>query len=214
MIAELIMGPQSSSDPGRGGAADGSGWKVDGWVRWLEGLRGNSERRMIEMCDALDAGKHAVKAGRRKSLNAVADDEEEWSVVEKTKIYDFVRPLGGMFVWVRFDFSSHPLKKVVPAARLSKALWVFWTLKPYLCLVAPGSIFSPTEEIRDKDSFNCFRLCFAACPVEEVKDISKRFADGAQAFWRIKSIEKIDKLLEDGWTDDADPRVAMLTGMC
>ncbi|KAF2798832.1 PLP-dependent transferase [Melanomma pulvis-pyrius CBS 109.77] len=214
MIAELIMGPQSSSDPGRGGAADGSGWKVDGWVRWLEGLRGNYERRMIAMCDALDDGKYLVKAGRRKSLNAVADEEDEWAVVEKKKIYDFVRPLGGMFVWVRFDFSTHPLRKVVPAPRLSKALWVFFTLKPYLCLVAPGSIFSPTEEIRDKDSFNCFRLCFAACPAEEVKDISKRFADGAQAFWRIKKTDKIDKLLEDEWNDSVDPRAAMLNGMC
>ncbi|KAF2703046.1 aromatic amino acid aminotransferase 1 [Pleomassaria siparia CBS 279.74] len=214
MISELIMGPQSSSDPGRGGAADGSGWKVDGWVRWLEGLRGNYERRMNVMCDELDAGKHAVKAGRRKSLDKVADDEGEWAVVEKKKMYDFVRPLGGMFVWVRFNFSTHPLKKVVPAPKLSKALWIFWTLKPYLCLVTPGSVFSPTEEIRDRDSFNCFRLCFAACPEDEVKDISKRFADGAQAFWRIKSTDKIDKLLEDEWADSVEPGVAVLTGMC
>jgi DNA-binding transcriptional MocR family regulator len=211
MIAELIMGPQSRDDPGKGGAADGSGWKVDGWVRWLEGLRGNYERRMIEMCDALDDGKHLVKSGRRKSL---VDEDNEWAVVEKTKIYDFVRPLGGMFVWVRFDFSSHPLKKQIPASRLSKALWVFWTLKPYLCLVAPGSIFSPTQEIRDNDSFNCFRLCFAACPVEQVKDISERFARGAQDFWRIKNTEKIDKLLENEWNGAVDPRMAMLNGMC
>ncbi|KAF2106581.1 aromatic amino acid aminotransferase 1 [Lophiotrema nucula] len=215
MIAELIMGPQSSDDPGRGGAADGSGWKVDGWVRWLEGLRGNYERRMNIMCDALDTGKFVVKSGRRTSLSAVAGEEDEWAVVKKDQIYDFVRPLGGMFVWVRFDFSSHPLRKQVPASRLSQALWVFWTQKPYLCLVAPGNIFSPTEEIRVNDSFNCFRLCFAACPAEEVGDISKRFADGAQAFWRIRSVEKIDELLDD---DDGMGSVqsgmASLMGMC
>lgn len=215
MIAELVMGPQSSTDPGHGGAADGSGWKVDGWVRWLEGLRGNYERRMNAMCDILDANKHLVKAGRRKSMTEIADDEDEWAVVEKTKIYDFVRPLGGMFVWVRFDYSSHPLAKKVPHARLSQALWVFWTLKPYLCLVAPGSMFAPTPEIRDSDSFNCVRLCFAACPVEDVEPISKRFADGAQAFWRIKSAEKIDKLLEeDDGTTKTDAGMALLTGMC
>lgn len=216
MVAELLMGPQSSTDPGRGGAADGSGWKVDGWVRWLEGLRGNYERRMNDMCDVLDAHKHLVKAGRRRSFTEVADDEDDWAIVEKTKIYDFVRPLGGMFVWVRFDFSSHPLAKQVPAQRLSQALWVFWTTKPYLVLIAPGEMFAPNEEIKETDAFNCARLCFAACPVDEVKSITKRFSDGAQAFWRIKSVEKINKLLEDdeNASGQMDAGMALLNGMC
>ena len=120
-------------------------------------------------------------------------------------MYSFVRPLGGMFVWVRFDFTTHPLADDVPHARLSQALWVFWTQKPYLCLVAPGSMFAPTQEIREQDAYNCVRLCFAACPAEDVKPISKRFVDGAQAFWRIRKKSTIDKLLEE---DDfsKDPR--------
>ena len=218
MIAELLMGPQSSNDPGKGGAADGSGWKVDGWVRWLEGLRGNYERRMQQMCDVLDAGREVVKAGRRKSLVEIFDDGDDWAVVEKKPMYSFVRPLGGMFVWVRFDFSSHPLARQVPKARLSQALWVFWTTKPYVILVAPGSMFAASEEIRVKDSFNCFRLCFAACPADEVDDISKRFVDGAQAFWRIKSKSKIEKLLEEEENTvagvDHVAGMAVLTGMC
>lgn len=216
MIAELIMGPQGSSDPGRGGAVDGSGWNVDGWVRWLEGLRGNYERRMQAMCDALDQGREVVKAGRRCSLARVAEDDE-WAVVEKKQIYSFVRPLGGMFVWLRFDFDSHPLAKQVAAPRLARALWVFWTRKPYLCLVAPGTLFAATEEIRDRDSYHYFRLCFAACPADEVKAVSSRCVDGAQAFWSIRKMGKIDELLEDdGVATEAD-RVAdmtVLTGMC
>lgn len=215
MMAELLIGPQSSTDPGRGGAADGSGWKFDGWVRWLEGLRGNYERRMSAMCDVLSAGKQGVKAGRRNSLGEVADDEDEWAVVEKTQIYDFVRPLGGMFVWVRFDFASHPLRKQVKPARLSKALWVLWTKKPFLCLVAPGTLFAPTEEVRDGDGFNCMRLCFAACPEDQLRDISQRFVDGAHAFWRIKSKDKIERLLrEDEQAVAGDAGLALLTGMC
>ncbi|CAI6299116.1 unnamed protein product [Periconia digitata] len=218
MVAELVMGPQSATDPGKGGAADGSGWKVDGWVRWLEGLRGNYERRMTVMCDTLAQHKHLVKAGRRMSMSEVADDEDEWAIVEKTKIYDFARPLGGMFVWVRFDFSSHPLRKQVPAARLSKALWVFWTTKPYLCLVTPGSMFAPTQEIRDSDSFNCFRLCFAAVEEEEIQDISERFGKGAQDFWKIRKQSTIDKLLEDedpsSLQQGGDSGLAMMMGMC
>ncbi|KAF2733397.1 PLP-dependent transferase [Polyplosphaeria fusca] len=197
MVAELVMGPQGSSDDGRGGAADGSGWNVAGWVRWVEGIRGNYERRMNAMCNVLKEGKYLVKSGRRNSLGEVADEQDEWAVVEKTPIFDFTTPLGGMFVWVRFDFSTHPLAKQVPAALLSQALWVLWTKKPYMCLVAPGTMFAPTEYIKKTDAFNCFRLCFAACPEEELKDISKRFNDGAQAFWRIKNKEKIDELLDD-----------------
>lgn len=216
IISEMIMGPQSSSDPGKGGAADGSGWKVDGWVRWLEGLRGNYERRMQTMCDVLDGGKDVVKAGRRKSLTQITDDDDEWAVVEKTQFFSFVRPLGGMFVWVRFDFSSHPLAKDVAAGRLSRALWIYWTTKPFLCLVAPGGMFASSEEILKSDSYNCFRLCFAACPADEVYDITKRFVDGAQAFWRIKSKSKIDKMLEDDEPAMVDnvAGMAVLTGMC
>ncbi|KZM19928.1 catalytic [Ascochyta rabiei] len=164
MVAELLIGPNNAHDPGRGGAADGSGWKVDGWT----------------MCDALDAGKEIVKAGRRKSLTSVADSDDEWAVVEKTQIYSFVRPLGGMFVWVRFDFTTHPLADDVAHARLSQAFWVFLTQKPYLCLDA------------------------------------KRFADGAQAFWRIKKKTTIDKLLEEDEAAGFDhvAGMAVLTGMC
>ena len=219
MVAELIMGPQGHSDGGRGGAADGRGWKVDGWVRWLEGLRGNYERRMNTMCDILASGKHLVKAGRRTSFNEVTSDDE-WAVIEKAKIYDFVRPLGGMFVWVRFDFQTHPLHSRVPLPRLARALWVFWTAKPYLVLAAPGTFFAPTEEIRERDAWQCFRLCFAACNENELEDFSRRFADGAQAFWRIKKKEKIDELLKDEEppadidAEGVDAGLAILTGFC
>jgi len=95
MVAELLMGPQTPNDPGRGGAADGSGWGFGGWVRWLEGLRGNYERRMNTMAKILHDGRHQVKSGRRKSLaGSGSDDEDEWAVVEKTQIYDFAWPMG------------------------------------------------------------------------------------------------------------------------
>ncbi|KAF2841285.1 aromatic amino acid aminotransferase 1 [Patellaria atrata CBS 101060] len=202
MIAELLMGPQGSNDPGRGGAKDGNGWKVDGWVRWLEGLRGNYERRMNIMADILNEGKYLIKTGRRNSLTAMtpsgnSQQEDDWAVVESIKIYDFVKPVGGMFIWVRFDFSSHPLQKKVQPARLARALWVFLTTKPYIVLVAPGTMFAPTDEIRNRDAWECFRLSFAAIDMEDLRPVSKRFVGAAQAFWRIKSKEKIEELLAD-----------------
>lgn len=157
MIAELIMGPQSPADGGRGGSKDGSGWKVDGWVRWLEGLRGNYERRMNTMCKILEEGRFFVKSTPNYSttirssigsLEEVNHDTDDMEVLEKVPMFDFTYPLGGMFLWMHINLETHPLYNhpKIPHAKLSHALWVHLTEKPFLCLVAPGGIFSPTPE--------------------------------------------------------------------
>ncbi|MCJ1354078.1 MAG: hypothetical protein MMC33_004065 [Icmadophila ericetorum] len=205
IIAELIMGSQS--DSGSGGAKDGSGWNTSGWVRWLEGLRGNYERRMNVMCTVLEDGKELVKSGRRGSL---ADDG--WSVIEKTLLYDFVWPLGGMFIWVKVNLQSHPLFKKISPAKLARALWVFNTEKPYLLLVAPGAMFSPTEEISEKEGWSYFRLCFAAVDNNVLEDMAKRYVSALQAFWQKKNLDDIEEILvRGGELQYAD---MMPTGFC
>jgi DNA-binding transcriptional MocR family regulator len=201
MIAELILGPDHAGlNGGKGPLPHGKGWLMDGWVRWLEGLRGNYERRMNSMCRILDAGKYQVKSGRRHSL----DDDDEWAVVEKTQVLSFDWPVGGMFVWLRIHFETHPLyhtyKKeqgLAGLARLSRALWIFWTTEPYQVLVAPGTMFSPTTDIAEKRGWKYFRLCFAAIDEDAVDPVTHRLADGVQSFWRIKDRKTIEKLLEE-----------------
>ena len=92
MIAELIMGPHDVKH-GPGGGKSNGGWQMDGWVRWLQGLRGHYERRMQTMCSILEEGKELVTSGRRRSIN------DGWSVIEKVTLFEFIWPLGGMFVW-------------------------------------------------------------------------------------------------------------------
>lgn len=204
VIAELLLGPHQNgihpnSKGGKGGLPDGEGWKVDGWVRWLEGLRGNYERRMNKMCHILDDKKYQVKSGRRNSLDE--EMEDEWSVVEKTQMYSFDWPVGGMFLWMKMAFETHPLYQIYAKTnqlpRLSRALWIWWTTEPFLVLASPGTIFSPTEEIRDKEGWKYYRLCFAAVDEPDLASISERLADGVATFWRIKSTKKIDELLKD-----------------
>ncbi|KAK3073788.1 hypothetical protein LTR53_004312 [Teratosphaeriaceae sp. CCFEE 6253] len=241
VIAELVLGPdhaglapppvKSASKGGKGGLPDGEGWKADGWVRWLEGLRGNYERRMRSMCSILEDGKYLVKTGRRGSLAATTgttsdnedDGEEEWAVVEKTQLYSFDWPVGGMFIWLRVAFEHHPLyttyAQTNELARLSQAMWVFWTTQPYLVLVSPGSIFSPTPEIRARDGWRFFRLCFAAIDEEQLAPTSRRMAEGVAAFFRIKDKKVVEGLLEEdaraagaggvGWAD-----VVQMMGPC
>lgn len=211
IIAELILGPDHAglTDPKtsitkrKGGLPTGSAWKADGWVRWLEGLRGNYERRMNQMCRILDEGKYQVKSGRRNSLTYTleADEADEWSVVEKIQLYSFDWPVGGMFVWLRIYFETHPLyntyAKSNQQARLSRAMWIFWTTEPYLVLVSPGGIFSSTDDIREKDAWRYFRLCFAAIDEDVLGPTSERLRDAVCAFWRIKDKKIMEKLLEE-----------------
>ena len=231
MIAELILGPdhkgledaKSKEKGGKGGLPSGEGWKADGWIRWLEGLRGNYERRKKKMCAILNEGSYLVKSGRRHSLTAATDDaDDEWSVIEKTQIMSFDDHVGGMFLWLRVHFENHPLyhsfAKTGELARLSRAMWIFWTTKPYLALVSPGSIFSPTDEVKAAEGWKYFRLCFAAINEEDLGPVSERVAEGVQAFWRIKDRKKIDELLED---DEAvvearagDAGLAQMMGPC
>lgn len=192
VIAELIMGPQSPTDGGRGGSKDGDGWQMDGWVRWLEGLRGNYERRMQTMCSILEEGKAYVKSGRRQSISS------EWGVVEKALMYDFVWPLGGMFVWVKLNLQTHPLYKKISHDKLSHALWIHLTTDPFKILVAPGAIFSPTDEIKEEKGWAYQRICFAAVDEEDVEKTSKRYVDGMKSFWAKKSLDDIKESVQQG----------------
>lgn len=201
-MAELIMGTQHRD------ARHHGGWHVEGWVRWLEGLRGDYERRMQAMCQALEAGRYLLKAGRRPSLSddptssiGVNDHRTEWSVVEKALMYDFTWPLGGMFVWVRLNLASHPLWRKTTPAHLSHACWAYLTTTPFLVLVCPGGIFCPTEESRAAKGWMYMRLCFAAVERDEVEATSLRFVEGIRSFWGKKRLEDIEDAVEEGVKD-------------
>lgn len=187
MVAEMIIGPQGADDKGRGGNPDGSGWAVDGWVRWLAGLRGAYQRRMEMMCSILEAGKYLIvdDSDDGESLQRRPETEtESWNVVNKIQMFDFVQPSGGMFVWIQLHLSTHPLYHQLPPATLSHALWLHLTQKPHRVLVAPGSIFAATPDVATtKHAFRFFRLCFAAVEDEAVRTISHRFVDGLRSFW-------------------------------
>ena len=199
MIAELIMGPQSTDDGGKGGSKDGSGWKVDGWVRWLEGLRGNYERRMQKMSSILEEGKYAVRSSGRQRANEMSsfssDEEEEFQIVSKTQMFDFVYPMAGMFLWMHVHFESHPLYSKYDHEKLARALWIYMTQEPFRCLVAPGPIFSPTDDIRRDKGWQYFRLCFAAVNEDVVAKHSKSVVSAFQSFWTKKRSSEIDDIL-------------------
>jgi DNA-binding transcriptional MocR family regulator len=213
VIAELIMGPQRPSDGGRGGNKDGSGWDTDGWVRWLEGLRGNYERRMQKMSSILEAGKYTIRTStrRRSHLSNASDSEDEdFQLVSKAQMYDFTYPMAGMFLWMHINFETHPLYKKVDHQRLGRALWVYLTTKPFRVLVAPGTIFSPTEKLKQEKGWQYFRLCFAAVDDDVLEKHSHNIVEAFKSFWTKKRESDIDHILSD---EDVAVRDAMEIGL-
>ncbi|OBT85885.1 hypothetical protein VE02_04471 [Pseudogymnoascus sp. 03VT05] len=182
MVAQVIMGPQSN-DRNSGP----TGWKVDGWVRWLEGLRGNYERRMQIMSAVLEEGKFTIQQKRMAN-----DEDAEWAVVKKAEMYNFTWPRAGMFLWLRYNFDSHPLIGQVDGPRLAKALWVWLTRKPYLALVMPGEIFDAVPGSTTSEGWRFCRICFAAVEEEDVQKVSVGFARGVESFWHLRKVKDIE----------------------
>ncbi|KAF4838191.1 Aromatic amino acid aminotransferase [Colletotrichum tropicale] len=205
-VAELVMGEQPPAVRSAFAALTSrqkqtfEGWKMDGWVRWLEGLRGVYERRMNRMSSILDDGAVQLKQSTPRSL-----EDAEWGVVSKTRLYDFDWPRGGMFIWLRMRFETHPLwmatgGKILPlidGEKLSTALMIYATQKPFRVLVSPGMMFSATPAIRAERGWAYFRLCFAAETEENVDRCSERLAEAIQRFWRLKKVEEIEELIGD-----------------
>lgn len=183
MVAELIKGQQEGLPASRKDGQSAEGWQLDGWVRWLEGLRGAYERRMQAMCKVFDEGRFVA-------VDAKGADADSWSMINKVPMYDFEWPMAGMFVWLKVRCDTHPLIGKYGAEKVCAALWVFLTQKPFLCLAAPGSMFAPTDSVRSY-AFQYLRICFAPMPEDEVADYAQHFTAGCRAFWQLSNFDDI-----------------------
>ncbi|CAK7235339.1 hypothetical protein SBRCBS47491_009259 [Sporothrix bragantina] len=227
LVSELVMGPlpaaaaassskkvvaskSKQSDP------SSSGWQVDGWVRWLEGLRGEYERRMNRMCTILDEGSFQLKQG-----TPVRSADADWGVITKTQLFSFDWPRGGMFVWIRMHFEAHPLwyaqrtnpnDGVVDGPLFSMALMLYLCSKPYLVLVSPGTMFSADDSVRLNRGWAYFRLCFAAESDENVDSCSNRLVAGIQKFWKIKKVQELEDIINNPPVTMAEAAKAQAAG--
>ncbi|KAF5631248.1 aromatic amino acid aminotransferase I [Fusarium sp. NRRL 52700] len=204
LIAQTILGPHPStletfSSLSESEKPSFTGWQLDGWVRWLEGLRGEYERRMTRMCSILE--KNAFSPRQPTSQNPGLDSD----VVSKIRLFDFDWPRGGMFIWLRVHFEKHALYQsrggdtapVIDGPALAKAFLIHSTHAPHLVLGSPGSMFSATPEILEKRGWQYIRLCFAAESDENIDGGSSRFARSVGEFFKINDAVQIEKLLEE-----------------
>ncbi|KUL92350.1 hypothetical protein ZTR_02290 [Talaromyces verruculosus] len=193
MVAQLLLQQQGSPATARKSAdKEGLGWTLDGWVQWLAGLRDAYERRVHDMCSALEEGR--TVAIDRPAAHRRSNSLDSWSVINKVPMYEFDWPLAGMFLWVKIRYDTHPLLEIYGAEKVCTALWFFLLKKPFLILSAPGTMFAPTEAIRRGLAFQYIRLCFAPMAEEAVTDISQHFVAGCRAFWQLENFDDIEEL--------------------
>ncbi|GAA5913791.1 hypothetical protein JCM6882_007700 [Rhodosporidiobolus microsporus] len=139
-------------------------WGLAGYLRWLKGIKAEYTARRDALVDRLLhtsdakldtrerlalspawASKHA-KVFEMYMQDAVERDEKSFLVEsvgkegEERKVLSFVAPQGGMFVWLRVHFASHPHYHRTPTPLLLSKLWE--NLAESSLLVAPGSMFN------------------------------------------------------------------------
>lgn len=205
MVAEMIIGPSQQKTVENFNKLSlkekktFAGWKMDGWVRWLEGLRGVYERRVMRMCSIIDESMFQLKQS-----TPINDTDQDWGVISKTRLFSYHWPRGGMFVWIKMHFENHPLWQakgnrvpVLGGPTFVKALLIFLTHKPQLVIVVPGTMFAATPQVAAESAWAYLRLCFAAEKEENVDPCSRRFANGVQKFWKIKSVAEIEDLVSE-----------------
>jgi DNA-binding transcriptional MocR family regulator len=156
-----------------------NGWGLDGWIRWLEGLRSTYERRMVRMATVLEENRFLE------------------SETGQIKMYDFQWPMGGMFLWVEVNIFSHPIVSTVGPRRLMRALWNHCTRHPYLVLTVPGGDFAATETVKMTRGFLFFRFCFAAVEEDLLEVKSRSFSEACRDFWLIQSSSGIDEIMRE-----------------
>lgn len=192
VVAETLMGEHPNENEARvSKRADGNGWQMDGWVRWLEGLRGGYERRMQSMCTILEENKFLFHQNS-EFQDTQSDHVDDWEVVDRVQMYDFVWPKGGMFAWVEVLFDTHPLRSQFSSEKLSKAFWIHLTKKPHLCLVGPGSMFAATPKSAES-AHKYIRIAFAPMDAEDVAPFTKRLVEGFRSFWQRKDLDGLDE---------------------
>jgi len=197
IVAEMLMGKPDGETKARVfKLQDSPGWQMDGWVHWLEGLREGYEKRMQSMCTILEDNKFF--------LSGSADHAQDWEVVDRAQMFEFIWPKAGMFTWIEVYFETHPLVSQYSPQRLSSAFWIHLTQKPALCLIGPGSLFAASPESMEL-AYRYFRLSFAPMNVDDVAHFTQRLVEGIRSFWQRKNLDGLEE------ADTLDMRMLQLS---
>ncbi|KAF9651722.1 PLP-dependent transferase [Thelephora ganbajun] len=169
-------------------------WKPDGYIRRLRGLGQQYTDRRDHFIDLLHAkfhirtsvSEHDFWKGRTvyDAYPKTGGLGEKYGTFGQTKYFSFVAPSGGMFIWLKFYFNSHPEFGKKPAETLEMQLWEEFAKGGVL--LAPGWYFSADEEnIPDGKYEGHYRISFSMATypdmergIDIIARVMKLFLDG------------------------------------
>ncbi|EKM80315.1 hypothetical protein AGABI1DRAFT_113513 [Agaricus bisporus var. burnettii JB137-S8] len=153
-------------------------WGIEGYIRWLRGLRGQYRKRR-DFCIDCFAESFELKAStvnghqttydgyirREESTYSKRWQENFMGTDDFFPVISFMPPTSGMFLWIQVNFQAHPSSSQSGKKDLELQL-----LKKFVdagILVAPGSIFS--ADGYGDDSPGHLRLSFSNAELPVLK---------------------------------------------
>lgn len=146
-------------------------WGYDNYVRWLHGLTVEYTHRRDFFLDALVSEFHIKKSIAVQGVWKGMEVYEAYShpkpsdncMIEKasvgTKMFSFVPPTSGMFVWIKMHFESIPSFKEGDEATFEMKLWE--KLAENGLLISPGWFFSAYVDSLPEEREGHFRISFS-----------------------------------------------------
>ncbi|GAA5874784.1 hypothetical protein JCM1840_000432, partial [Sporobolomyces johnsonii] len=165
----------------------------DGTERSLSGTA-SSLSVLLSPTSGLSHSKRSAEDASARDAKGVLR-EKGMLKAEGKKLMSLVAPMGGMFVWLRVHFASHPLYTLPPTSTLLQQLWE--ELAEVNVFVAPGTMFSgrtfgttATEEegpevlAITEEGDGCFRIAFGSATEEQMKEATRIIERVVEEFFR------------------------------
>ncbi|KAK0102575.1 hypothetical protein ONS95_006186 [Cadophora gregata] len=187
-------------------------WGVDGFIRWIAGLRANYLQKRNVLCEALAEGRdimihshyhrhptfeesttqsHGTNS-KRKRHSEEHSEHHHHNRKSKIRMYEFEVPAAGFLIWVQINTSSHPLshssrgKSKLSPSEIIQLLWKHLYGPPYNLLTIPGNIFAATPEVQeeiDAAGVGHLRLAFIGVETSDLKRVVEVFGAAMKSFW-------------------------------
>ncbi|OBZ70291.1 Aromatic amino acid aminotransferase C56E4.03 [Grifola frondosa] len=170
-----------------------TGWKYEGYVRWLHGLAVQYRIRRDFFIDSLADEFHLQQSLAHEGawagctvLTARPKPKNYGPLIEKDalgskKMFSFVPPTAGMFVWIKIHFENHPSFKPGDEDTLEMQLWT--KIADAGVLIGPGWYFAAEEENLDVGSGH-FRISFSNAEFADLKKAVNIFGKVVREFFQ------------------------------
>ncbi|KAK9785225.1 putative Aromatic aminotransferase Aro8 [Seiridium cardinale] len=176
-------------------------WTTDGYITWLQSLRLEYQKRRDWMIAAIRKNFDLLPSSEFPELRAegVLAALKATGTSDRTPIFSFISPTGGMFIWAKFYLSQNGKYKAIrdanketdPEQTFANQLWA--ELAEERVLLTPGYYYHPwqgeekkTTRARGADpDTSHFRLTFAMTTKEDMELGIERLATVIRRSWAL-----------------------------